>query len=54
MAEHVLKVSTGCLKGIEKTTVLNNKIYYSFRGIPYAEPPTGRNRFKVNYGYLTY
>ncbi|XP_065202018.1 esterase FE4-like [Planococcus citri] len=34
------------IRGIEKTS-LNEKIYYAFLGIPYAEPPIGDLRFKA-------
>ncbi|XP_075211389.1 esterase FE4-like [Lycorma delicatula] len=46
MTEQILKISTGFIKGLKKTTVLSNKKYYSFQGVPYGEPPTGQNRFK--------
>ncbi|XP_054282625.1 esterase E4-like isoform X1 [Macrosteles quadrilineatus] len=39
-------LTTGCVEGIVKTTVLGRK-YYSFQGIPYAAPPTGKLRFKA-------
>lgn len=36
----------GDLKGVKLKTI-NNKEYFSFKGIPYAEPPIGKLRFKV-------
>ncbi|XP_075212855.1 esterase FE4-like [Lycorma delicatula] len=44
--ECVVKIDLGYLKGRERVSVLNNKTYYSFQGIPYAKPPLGPLRFK--------
>jgi carboxylesterase type B len=41
------KTEYGIVQGIEKSTVLNES-YISFTGIPYATPPLGSLRFKVN------
>lgn len=37
----------GKVNGEQLTTILDKKIYYSFKGIPYAAPPLGDLRFKV-------
>lgn len=37
----------GQVRGIHETSLLTEKSYYSFRGIPYAKPPIGDLRFKV-------
>lgn len=46
MIEHQIRVACGYLNGLVKKTVFNAKKYYSFQGVPFAEPPTGANRFK--------
>lgn len=38
----------GVLSGKVERTFLKNLNYYSFKGIPYAEQPVGKLRFKVN------
>lgn len=35
------------IRGLEKRTFYANRDYVSFKGIPYAEPPTGELRFRV-------
>ncbi|KAL1506685.1 hypothetical protein ABEB36_006005 [Hypothenemus hampei] len=40
-----LQISDGDIVGQVGTTVRQNITYYSFRGIPYAEPPVGDLRF---------
>lgn len=44
-----IKLKQGDLSGTIEKTFLKKQDYYAFRGIPYAEPPIGRLRFKVNY-----
>lgn len=39
-------VSEGILEGEEVNNVVGGK-FYSFKGIPYAQPPVGNLRFKV-------
>ena len=42
-----VKVQQGWLSGEVVETVTGDGKYYSFKGIPYAEPPVGKLRFKV-------
>lgn len=44
----VVKTNSGHVQGVRKYTLLKNMEYYSFKGIPYAEPPIGSLRFKVS------
>jgi carboxylesterase type B len=48
MKEPVVTVSDGKLQGKTGTNI-NNGQFYSFQGIPYAKPPVGSLRFKVNF-----
>lgn len=41
-----VRVAQGGLRG-KKQTAKTGVTYYSFQGIPYAEPPVGHLRFKV-------
>lgn len=43
-----LEIPQGFLKGLKTNTVLENKPYYSFKGIPYAKPNVGVNKFQVS------
>lgn len=40
--------TSGPIRGQKLYTLFKNKEYLSFKGIPYAEPPIDRLRFKVN------
>ncbi|KOB63826.1 Odorant degrading enzyme CXE3, partial [Operophtera brumata] len=42
-----VKVTQGWLEGEELDLVTGDGKYYSFKGIPYAEPPLGQLRFKA-------
>ena len=42
----VVQLQNGELRGTHLTS-RNNKTFYAFMGIPYAEPPVGELRFKV-------
>ncbi|KAL6435674.1 hypothetical protein ACFW04_005532 [Cataglyphis niger] len=42
-----LEIPQGFLKGLKTDTVLQNKPYYSFKGIPYAKPNVGLNKFQM-------
>lgn len=41
----ILKTESGLIEGIKSSSSKGN-IFYSFLGVPYAEPPTGQFRFK--------
>lgn len=42
-----LEIPQGFLKGLKTTSVMQNRPYYSFKGIPYAKPNTGLNKFQM-------
>ncbi|XP_012533535.1 esterase FE4 [Monomorium pharaonis] len=42
-----LEIPQGFLKGLKTSTVMQNKPYYSFKGIPYAKPNVGLNKFQM-------
>lgn len=44
-----VKVNQGWLEGEVLDLVTGDGTYYSFKGIPYAEPPIGKLRFKVSH-----
>lgn len=44
-----VNLKQGVLLGRVEKTVYKKQDYISFRGIPYAEPPTGPLRFKVSF-----
>lgn len=44
-----VKVQQGVLSGEQLTTDPDGTPYYSFKGIPYAQPPLGKLRFKVSF-----
>lgn len=46
-----IKINSGQIRGKENRTLLENKLFYSFRGIPFAKPPINDLRFKVNMIY---
>ncbi|XP_031635056.1 venom carboxylesterase-6-like isoform X2 [Contarinia nasturtii] len=43
----IIKTKSGLVSGIWQKTYKSNKLYTSFKGIPYAEPPVGDLRYKV-------
>lgn len=45
----IVRTHTGLVKGVKKITLLDNVKYLAFLGIPYAQPPVGKLRFKVCY-----
>lgn len=47
-----IKIQQGELAGKIERTLFKNVEYYSFRGIPYALPPTEELRFKVGLKYF--
>lgn len=44
----VVDTSSGQVRGLRKYTLLEHVPFYSFKGVPYAKPPLGELRFKVN------
>lgn len=42
-----VQVEQGLLEGEQLDLVTGDGQYYSFKGVPYAEPPVGPLRFKV-------
>lgn len=39
----------GRTRGKQNRTLFENKLFYSFRGIPFAKPPINNLRFKVKW-----
>ncbi|XP_043469896.1 esterase FE4-like [Leptopilina heterotoma] len=42
-----LEIRQGKLKGLKAITITDNKPYFSFKGIPYAQPNVGLNKFRA-------
>lgn len=42
-----IELSEGVLSGVQEK-LPNGENFYAFRGVPYAQPPVGNLRFKVN------
>ncbi|XP_065202728.1 esterase E4-like isoform X2 [Planococcus citri] len=42
----IINVNEGKVRGIKESSTFSKKEYYSFYGIPYAEPTSGNSRFK--------
>ena len=47
MTTSIVEIKQGKLQGVIRNNIDGGQ-YYSFRGIPYAEPPVGKLRFKVS------
>lgn len=45
----IVQTNKGWIKGRYQTTILGNKTYIAFKGVPYAIPPIGHLRFKVRF-----
>lgn len=43
----IVHTQSGTVRGRENVTLFDGRVYYSFRGIPYARPPINELRFKV-------
>lgn len=41
-------IESGRIRGKQNLTLYNEMAYYSFRGIPYAQPPINEQRFRVS------
>lgn len=41
-----VKLEQGDIKGISDVTLFDGKLYFAFYGVPYAQPPIGKRRFK--------
>lgn len=44
----MVTTENGAVRGRLELSFLRKVPYYSFKGIPYAQPPVGELRFKVN------
>lgn len=49
----VVDTNYGPVRGLKRTSVAGDQ-YFSFRGIPYAQPPIGELRFKVRVTTIHY
>ncbi|XP_045768599.1 juvenile hormone esterase-like [Maniola jurtina] len=47
VAAVIVRVQQGLLEGEQKRTITGKTLFYSFKAIPYASPPTGSRRFKA-------
>lgn len=43
-----MNIKQGMIAGKVEKTLLKQKSYFSYKGIPYAEPPIGDLRFQVS------
>ena len=44
-----VNTTNGQVRGHRAYTIFDQKLFYSFKGIPYGQPPLGNLRFKVSY-----
>lgn len=44
----IVKIESGQIRGFKRFTIIEEKPYYSFRGIPFAQTPIDELRFKVS------
>lgn len=47
----IVETSCGPVRGKLSETLFDQRPYYAFKGIPYAEPPVNKLRFKVRGPY---
>lgn len=47
----VVNTESGAVRGKSATTLWEEKPYYLFKGVPFAEPPVKKLRFKVSLFY---
>ncbi|RVE43337.1 hypothetical protein evm_012008 [Chilo suppressalis] len=47
MSNPIVSVKQGKLKGSSQK-LFDGSTYYSFKGVPYAQPPIGKLRFKIS------
>ena len=45
----VVQTTDGLVRGKIATTIIENREFYEFKGIPFAKPPVGNLRFKVSF-----
>lgn len=50
----IVHTQYGTVRGRENVTLFDGRVYYSFRGIPYAKPPVNELRFKVSVRCMPY
>lgn len=43
-----IEIADGSIRGVRETSLRKHVDFYAFRGIPFAKPPLGELRFKVN------
>lgn len=48
-----VNIESGRIRGKQNVTLYNKMAYYSFRGIPYAQPPINEHRFRVSITILS-
>lgn len=44
----IIQTNSGPVRGKQSETLFDKRPYYAFKGIPYAEPPVNKLRFKVS------
>lgn len=47
-SEKIVQTANGLIRGQHEISQREKVGFYAFRGIPYAKPPLGELRFKVN------
>lgn len=49
MRVKTVQIADGSIRGVRETSLRKQVDFYAFRGIPFAKPPLGELRFKVNF-----